>query len=168
MLPTNRYYKVRYGNLPVKDIFNFVGPANRGFNLPEDELAALVARRIEKNLDFYVNLEESIKNEGIRNPILVHSGWIKERKWYHCPGYIKIKKMENVLICVSIGGSRLFIAERLNLKDIPCIILDHNDRFTHLEELTTEDEISAKFINKPTSIICNRQEIEIRMPRQLI
>lgn len=162
MLPEDKFYKVRYGILPSNDIFNFVGPANGSFNLPEKDAQARIARRLKIGKDFYLKLEESIKQEGFRNPILVYAGWMNTGRFYRCPTHIKDQGMEKLLMCVSCGGSRLYIANQLGI-DIPCIIIDHIDRFSQFEELTTEDEILAKFKDAPNSIVCGRREIEIRL-----
>lgn len=163
MLPEDRFYKVRYGSLPVNDIFNYIGPENGSFNLPKEDAQSRIARRLKLGKDFYTDLEKSIRKEGIRNPILIYAGWMNDGRWFRCPTYIKDQGMEKLLICVSSGGSRLWVSKQLGMINIPCIIIDHIDRFTHFEELTTVDQMLTKFKDKPNSIVCGRREIEIRV-----
>jgi len=164
MIPEDRYYKIRYGIVPVEDIFNFVGPANGSFNLPPKEALARIKVKIAFSADFYISLEESMKKDGFRNPVLVYAGWINDGRWLRCPTYIRDQEKEDVIICVSCGGSRLYIAERLRI-DVPCIIVDFVGRFDHFEELTTKEEVEAKFTDAPNSIVFGRREIDIRLPK---
>ena len=139
-------YVVRYEILPPHSIINYIGPKT------EEQVAIHNARN-----NFFANLEESIKEKGIRNPIIVTAGWV--------PG--PIRKNLNMLmeetyktsICWQVGGSRLYVAQKLGL-DIPCIVKDHNNVYSS-PPLTTENEIWALFKDPPERITLDKKGLAI-------
>lgn len=65
----------------------------------------------------YRRLEESIAAEGIRNPIVVSRGGLQRRQPEEMPDGTNT-------VCEYIGGSRLWVAQRLGM-DVPCIVNDY-------------------------------------------
>lgn len=130
-------YTVRFTYIQARDIANLL------------EQSEPAMRRIEGNSSFYSRLERSIMQEGFRNPILVSAGF--------CPPNLKcrlptsMEQNDTVLACYRLGGSRLFMAQKHDLR-IPCIVSDFIGRFADCELLTTSDDIASKFKDKPAWI----------------
>lgn len=110
-------YEVRYGLL-TPDLIP------RSFYL-----ADWVHKNNEKQFQFYTRLEESIKREGFRNPIMV----------YEKPGDRTFP----------YGGSRAYMAHKLQIP-VPAIVSDWVGTFKHWERLETVDQALAKFTDPPT------------------
>ena len=114
-------YTVRYALLDSKTIFNMCGPEHAGPQRWDAEgLAArktgaykYITKLNERN-NFFVRLEQSIKTEGFRNPILVNAGFCQPRKLGFIPPEMQ-EDPKKVLFCHSNGGSRLWIAAKLNI-----------------------------------------------------
>lgn len=95
----------------------------------------------EENIrQFYSKLEKSILTYGFKNPINVWS----------LPEGIETR----------YGGSRLYIAQKHNLK-IPCIISDHCNRFPNEEILYNIDQIYEKFFDLPKAIYFSNKGINM-------
>ncbi len=89
--------------------------------------------------DYFTRLEESIKREGVLNPVIVTAGPSLRRASWQVP--------ENcgTYICESAGGSRLAIAQRLGIA-VPAII---NDQIGVAGEiLKDQDAVFTKFSDK--------------------
>lgn len=94
---------------------------------------------------FYKNLLESIRNNGILNPILLSKGHLPQSKLKLVPNDFK-----NSLICWSVGGSRLWAAKTLGI-ELPAIISDWTYTETG-EILNNLDDIKKKFVSPPEII----------------
>lgn len=145
---TERAYKVYEVNLIANDIFNYVGPwsythkliRNKEVFRSEEEY---VKHRNEEN-NFYYNLEKSIREEGLRDPVIVKAGGPLPRiPLIVVPQEIQDKK-DDLLICLSMGGSRLWVAQKNN-KMIRCIVCDFVERFKDEKELTALGDIKKCF-----------------------
>jgi hypothetical protein len=79
---------------------------------------------IESRFEFYEKLEKSI-TDGFRNPISVTA-------------------KNGELFCKMHGGSRLYIAQKLNI-DIPCLIADFNNIYSDFETINSFEELYSKF-----------------------
>lgn len=146
-------YKIRYLILDSNLIFNYCGPAAGLHNISPERQKLAIKRKIDKRNDidnFYNRLEENILQDGFIDPITINAGFVKPVTWRRHP-FQSLPK-EEILSCYKIGGSRLWVAQKHNLK-IPCIVNDFIDRFINAEELKTEREIMEKFINKPSKVI---------------
>lgn len=112
-------YEVRYGLLTPDMI-----PASF-------TVADWVHKKNEQQFQFYSRLEESVKREGFRNPIMV----------YEKPGERTFP----------YGGSRVYVAHKLQIP-VPAIVSDWVGTFSHWEKLETVDQVLAKFKDPPTVV----------------
>ena len=152
-------YIARYIVIPSNLIFNECGPRSagpRGGGWDDDALAKR-AKAAQKYIDtlnrkngFYDKLEQSILNDGVRNPILVSAGWCPERKIPELPPKMKEDRFK-ILMCHSSGGSRLWVAQKHDM-DIPCIITDFVGMFSEGKILKTEQDIFNCYTDKPTKV----------------
>jgi hypothetical protein len=150
-------YKVRFGILKARDIFNFLEPHNNNIE------------HMNNRNQFFIKLESSILKYGVRNPVML---WaipkMKEKikgKERFCmysvmarqQQFLKSKISEYwydkdyILVCRTHGGSRLLIAQKHDL-EVPCIISDFCDKYSHLETLNSKEEIKNKFKDKPRKV----------------
>lgn len=155
-------YKVYYAILPSNIIQAGVGPGQ--FHTPLSKLEKEREKYIEnlnKKNGFYQKLEQSILQEGFRNPILVNAGFCKEVYKKYLPKEAQ-EDHTKILACDSNGGSRLYIAKKHNL-DIPCLISDFVGRFVKsgFEELKTKEEILQKYKDKPKDIIFSQSGLQV-------
>ena len=136
------FYDVRYAILNSSDIINLVQPPNEKY--------IEIKNKCYNN--FYINLEESILEHGVKNPILVTAGIkgspLTVRNKHKIPNNIELN---DIIVCDRLGGSRLWVAQKHNLK-IPCIISDFINKFFDKEKLETFEQIYGKFTNRPAKI----------------
>ena len=114
----NGNYKVKYVILNSNKIENVLEPDN------------IQKQKLEKENQFFSKLENSILQQGIRNPIVVNAFHNK--------------------IIPRYGGSRLMIAQKYNM-DIPCIVADFDNVFPNAKEINLSQAIEY-FIDKPKYI----------------
>lgn len=115
--------------LPARSIYNYIGPWDWRDN---DTRRKERAHIFLKNSWLYPKIRQSILDDGFWNPITVVAGrLIYDANWSLVPDYAKKER----LICFHTGGSRLFVAQELNI-DVPCLIADFDNRFTHFEKVT--------------------------------
>lgn len=147
-------YGVYFQKINSRKIYNKVGPwdwADDGFRKSKREYLYY------DNLDWYINLEQSIIESGFLNPILVVSGELSRNDWLSIPEYGR-----NLgLICNYIGGSRLFIAQKYDF-DIPCIISDLNGKWSHLKNLYHTSELYDYFYDRPDKFYYTKWGLDIR------
>jgi hypothetical protein len=150
---------IRYGILPSNIIFNVFTP---GFNrniigwspekIKERQNAGdnYIDMR-NKHDGFFRKLEESILKNGIQNPILVSSGFCRPTLRDRLP--LEWQDDNNKILTNDNGngGSRLLIAQKHQM-NIPCIIMDHNNRFSELKELRDIEDIEKVYHDKPGTI----------------
>ena len=161
----NRPYRIYYGMVRAKDIFNYVG-----YTVTPARIAKVNART-----GFYRLLEESILEKGIRNPILVCSGWPYGGNWRlakRIPRYLPKYMSEDhskILICDRNGGSRLYFAQKFDI-EIPCIISDYCNRFDDqkMKLLNTENDVRSCYQDQPGRILFDDRGIDIRKPDPVI
>ncbi len=141
-------YDLRYVILDSNLIFNLIGIESN------------------KEEDFFTKLEESILDEGFRNPILVRCGWHPVESFaFGLKGWCRqlesklpLEMQEDskkILVSYNSGGSRLWVAQKHNLK-IPCLIADFIGRFSD-EQLVkkTEKDALRFFKDKPYRLTIN-------------
>lgn len=148
-------YKVRYGILPSRRIYNHVSPY-----LSNDRDPLRYIRIINNQNDFFEKLEKSILEEGIKNPILVVAGHKNIIAKHNLPDEMK-KDITKSLVCNASGGSRLWIAQKYNM-DIPCLISDFVDRFFEFPAITEIHEIIKYYKYLPQEIGMNEDGLWIR------
>ena len=164
-------YKLRYGILKSKNIFNECGPYSGGKpGWDEDSIKSreVVALRkingLNKQSNFYNNLEKSILKEGFKNPIIVNAGWCPKIRDRGHNDRLPLDMQEDhskILSCNTNGGSRLWVAQNHDL-DIPCIIVDYIDRFPEFPILETKDDILSCYKDQPEKIIIHKDVFRIR------
>ena len=115
--PGSGPYEVRYGFLTPGDI-----PSSF-------YLADWVHKKNEKQFQFYTRLEESVKREGFRNPVMCYE-----------------KRGERTF---PYGGSRVYMAWKLQIP-VPALVSDWTGAFKHFEQILTLDQALSKFLDKPT------------------
>ena len=153
-------FNVHYVELDSNLIYNEAGPERVGTkgwseeDIKSKKAAGLkyIAKMNRKN-GFYDKLEESILKEGFRNPILIKSGWCSGITKRRRPPELK-NNIKNLLVCDSLGGSRLYVAVKHNMK-IPCIVADFVGRFSDQPKLNSAEAILSYFVDKPEEVIIN-------------
>jgi len=168
-------YDVVLKYLDPNTIFNYVGPwsftqpAIRKKNVFPTE-QEMVDKRNSMD-SFYNKLEKSIAAQGVLDPIVInYQGGVNDFTINLIPAnkktVIKVRKIDESTgvekledkiivtppICLYMGGSRLWVAQKLGLEKIPCIISDFSVNRSHLhdgEKLNSIKEIANKFKNKP-------------------
>ena len=140
-------YKVRFGVLSSESISDKVlvlnpnyGENISGFGSRRLKPDNFIYNKLESESQFFTKLEESILSEGFRNPVLCYS--VKEGVY---PVY---------------GANRVWLAKKHDL-DVPCIISDYTDRYDHLDELLTEEDILSKYTDSPV-ITMNEDWVHIQ------
>lgn len=161
-------WSIYYATLPSNIITNCIAPGYRYVSgdpsaVEERQKAqeAYLARKNAEN-NFYNDMEQSIKEIGIRNPILIQAGFcvpVSQK-------YLPIEAQEDhskILCCDRNGGSRLWFAQKLDM-DVTCIISDFCERFVDsgFEELYTEADIMSKYPDKPKRIIINDHGVHVQ------
>ncbi len=89
---------------------------------------------------FFIKLEKSMLEEGIRNPVILTAQQGKLINRY--------------------GGSRVMIAQKHNLI-VPAIVADFENRFPDGEILIGEKQIREKFTDKPRKILIKHYGINV-------
>jgi len=118
-------YKIYYDVIPASRIYNALEPDRVNGEGHMDELNA--------QNGFFIKIEESILKDGIINPILVSLGWVIPNVYDTLPEDIQ-KSLDKTLICLTKGGSRLWVAQKHNL-DVPCIISDYVGTYDGQQDL---------------------------------
>jgi len=160
MQPTNR---VHYVTLPARKIFGMVGRCGGGYNTQWTDWSEegrkkreLIMQEYEQGLDaicgHYRRLEESILNEGIRNPVTVTCGHPRKRTMEHLPPEMRnLPASELLLLETTLGGSRLHVCQKHDMQ-IPCIVTDWTGRFRNELEIKTESDARAHYRDQPQSV----------------
>ena len=152
MMEEPRDYRIKFAVIKAEDIDDLVVIGNDHFGTvkvpagatiygtrpvvpPNDRVAYMTQRN-----DFYLRLEESMLDEGIRNPIF-------------CVATSKG-------IYGAYGTTRLWIAKKHNLP-LPCIVADYNDALPDAEELFTKGEITDKFKDPPGHLLLLKEKMDM-------
>lgn len=147
-------YKIRYVTLPARTIYNYVGPWDWR---DSDERRKKRSYIYDRAIEWHDNLEKDIIRNGIKNPISIVSGKISRNDWLSLPDYAK----KSQLICNLLGGSRLFVAQKLDMM-IPCIVSDFTGRFADSPEIFQAADIKRLFANPPERIIYSKHGLDLR------
>lgn len=148
-------YDIRFvKNYPSRKIYNYVGP----WDINDDENRKKERKHLyEKNKDWFDNLEKDILKNGFKNPILVVCGELAPNDWNCIPEFVK----KNPVICYFLGGSRLFVAQKHNLK-IPCLVSDFLGKFSNYPKMIHGYEILKCFEDKPKNIKFTKFGLDVR------
>lgn len=166
-------YKIKFGYLPANKIYNINGPEFKEgwcptFRWDPDSKAKRNAmaekyvnhyNKITKG--FYNRLAQSLQEKGCQDPIVISAGATKDRFMKHLPVELQ-KYPERMVVCIGPGCSRLYWMQKWDWRDIPCVLLDHVERFPNWETLDTEQKVIDKWTNKPKGFRFGRFEIGIR------
>lgn len=163
---------IKYSILDAHQIINLCGPEHD----PVGWTPELIQTRKQKTNErlnragvkkFFQNLEQSILQEGFRNPIIVTAGlfsreYMKVDRHLNYIHYVtrippeQIHNIKRLITCERLGGSRLYIAQKYNMK-IPCIINDFIGLVSDGQVLSNQQEILDCFIDKPSNILLNQK-----------
>lgn len=129
-------YSIRYGILAHDRFSDRVIVYNPNYGTPIGPYGSRPVKPDREKLrrlgSFYAELEASIKKEGIRNPLFCNT-------------------FEGETYC-KYGTSRLFIAKKFKLQEVPAIIADYDGIHSDLEELHTEQDIVEKYTDVPSIV----------------
>jgi hypothetical protein len=156
--------RIRYVELPAKQIFGMVGRCGGGYNslwadwtrqgrIARESIMAEYEEELKKIFGHYTKLEASILAEGIRNPVVVTCGLPKKRTLKHVPPEMLAGPEKNLLLLEgTTGGSRLHIAQKYNMT-IPCIVNDWTGRFDHEIEVVSETQARSYYKDQPELVV---------------
>lgn len=159
----NNDYRTVFVNLPAKKIFGMVGRCGGGHNsvwtdwsikgrVNRKKIISEFEAGLDKICGHYNKLEKSILSEGFRNPIIITCGFPKKRSWNCVPPEMqKISPQKMLFLETTVGGSRLWIAQKHNM-DIPCLVNDWTERFDLKEELTDLEKIKSFYKDPPKKL----------------
>jgi hypothetical protein len=157
---------VRIGRLAAGRVFNLTAPRW----LPEvahgwtgsapwldaryDGLRDLIERTyieaFDRETGHYAKLEESIRRDGVWNPVIVTTGPLMRRAETELPA--KVRHDRKRVVCEWVGGSRLLIAQRLGI-DVPVIVNDRANIFPEFGRVWPGTDIASLFKDKPRRIV---------------
>lgn len=152
--------KVRYVQIPAREIFGMVGRCGGGYNslwsdwTPDGRVKReLIMQEYEQELNnicgHYTKLEASILAEGIRNPVVITCGLPKKRTTKHVPPEMLAGPERDLLLLEgTTGGSRLHIAQKHDLT-IPCLVNDWTGRFSKYPEVKTQEQARKYYTDQP-------------------
>ena len=161
--PQTRPAKVYCIMLPARDIFGMVGRCGGGHNTVWEDWSdvgrlkrQLIIEEFEEGMDrlcgHYAKLEQSVLQEGFRNPIVITCGKPQRRKLQNLPPELLAKDPKELLLLEgTTGGSRLWVAQKYNI-NVPCIVNDFTGRFNHLTPLRTADEVKKFYKDVPRTL----------------
>jgi len=155
-------FQVKYAVVHHSKVFNFIGPPSAGRNLPYEKMIEIAERRVfEHNArnNFFKFLQDSVAEQGFRNPIIVRAGWLPTPHWKKLSEEYRKPGMENMMFCDQLGGSRLWTAFKLDM-NIPCIIRDYKNLIDK-PPLTTEKEVQDCYTDKPLKVIIKEDMFNI-------
>ncbi len=148
--------KLRYVELPTERIFNWLDPFNvtakwacksiTGDWWSEQNVAIrryfadAWTEEFDKLTGHFTKLEKSIKEEGIRTPILTLSGPPLGK--YVKPFHYRPEEQDDlsrVIRTNMFGGSRLTLARKLGIDKIACAVEDNANLFSNEPEITARN-----------------------------
>lgn len=155
-------YRVHYTTLDPNIIFNFVGR----------KISPRLMEVENKKSGFYEKLEKSLLEKGFLNPILIVAGWSHDIDSKIHQDFIRntlpdrMKEDDKILMCDRNGGSRLYFAQKHNLK-VPCIVSDYIGRFSDCKELKSSTDIRECYTYPPKYIKFDSRGVLVLMPHKL-
>lgn len=153
--------KLRYVEIPTKDIFNWLAPENitcrsylkhlhgNWWNPSSVEQRKLFAQYWTEEFDLmtghFTKLKKSMEVDGIRSPVCVVTGPIRNVRMdqAHTPSkFVRpdlIKNIHEMIYTKVFGGSRVSIAVELGIETIPCVVHDFSDLFPEADIITRKN-----------------------------
>ncbi len=143
-------YTIRYKTMRADEIEDVVVVLNPGYGKPltvgsmQCGTRPLPNYKDPKSLDgkngFFTKLEQSVLEEGFRNPVLIYATESGNYVYY--------------------GATRTVVAKKHNLA-LPCVIADYAGKHTDGEELQTRDDIVSKFKDPPSHVVIKPDQLNI-------
>lgn len=162
-VPANKI-KIRYAVIEDPNtIFGSVGRCGGGYCTVWEDWSDLgrasrenIMREFEKGMNkicgHYDNLEKSILEKGMLNPMIITCGTPLVRRRSHLPPEMRELPAEELLIAEGItGGSRLWLAQKHNIP-MPCIINDTTNRFDDSPLITSIQDATKYFSSPPMDL----------------
>ena len=159
--------RVFYELVDSRKIFGMVGRCGGGYNTVWEDWSAegrlareLIISEFEKGMDaicgHYKRLEESVKKEGFRNPLIITCGLPVRKKITHLPPELKKKDPASLLLLEgTTGGSRLWVAQKLKMA-VPCLINDFTGRYPGKLQVLNTNQAMRFFTDKPSALRIDR------------
>lgn len=156
-------YTVHFLEIPARDIFNYCGP----YTIDHFPICAEWKQKrrdhglrfIKKKNEFYEDLRRSIKQHGIRNPILASLGAKCLLPFYDYPEEL-VTHLDSIPICDRLGGSRLLVAQELGC-NVPVLLCDWTGNYSNLDNLNSPEKILPYFHDQPQRILFNQYGLYI-------
>jgi hypothetical protein len=155
-------------SFPASKIFGMIGLKGFGPNSYWDDWSKEGRESYEKIVDEYITrydawtghftrLEESVKREGFRNPLIVTSGppRMKSQKGIP-PELLEKPKEEWILLDGFYGGSRLYVAQKLGM-EVPIIVNDWTRAFDESMEIMNLNHLSTFFADTYETAVVHPQ-----------
>jgi len=166
-------YNLRYGILPARKIYNLaspelvIKPSEYSSNMNKKWVASVYINRFNEEIGFYEKLEKSIMKEGIRNPIMVTSGFPRWRDIEDVDlEYLKTVHPSEWLFCEFLGGSRLYIAQKNNWL-VPVVISDWTGKYSYFKQIHTREELATCFVDPPNYMYFTQRGLRTTPPRHI-
>ena len=151
-----------YVELPADRIFNRLGPTNQiAWRFLEEyhntwweeetiaireRVAQVWIKEYDKVKDHFGKLEKSIGEVGILSPVSIIGGPIRNPHLTKVNGgYTNFippqyqNDLDNLLYTAPFGGSRIYVAEKLGIKTIPCAVHDFSNIFPDAPEINKDN-----------------------------
>lgn len=157
---------VRIGRLAAGRVFNLTAPRwlpevahgwtgsapwlDARYEPLRDAVEAAYMAAFDRETGHYARLEESIRRDGIWNPVMVTTGPMMRRAETELPAAVRHDR--NRVVCEWVGGSRLLVAQKLGL-DVPVIVNDRANIFPEFGRLWPGTNIKALFKDQPRRIV---------------
>ncbi len=124
------------------------------------EYAEWYVKKLNDRNRFFIRLEESMLNQGFRNPILVNAGFCQPRKFDWLPLDMQANP-DTILFTHSNGGSRLWVAVKLNIQ-VPCMVSDFIGRFENEPEIKNVDEFKTYYKDTLQGVVFGEYGVTIK------
>jgi hypothetical protein len=156
---------VRTGRLDARRVFNLTAPRwlpeaarlwtpaaawhNARLDPLRDLLEATYIDGFNRRTGHYARLEESVRRDGVWNPVMLTTGRLLRRSVAELPPGVRADPAR--VVCEYVGGSRLLVAARLGL-EVPAVINDGANLFPDMLRLPAGSNAAVLFRDKPRRI----------------
>jgi hypothetical protein len=159
--------RVFFDTVDANAIFGMVGRCGGGYNtvwedwsIPGQQAREQITKEYEEGLNkicgHYDKLEKSILAEGFRNPLIITCGPPVKKKPYHLPPHLRGIEPEKLLLLEGVtGGSRLWVAQKYNLK-VPCLINDFTGKYIKGIQVLTSMQAVRYYKDPPAALRFDR------------
>lgn len=157
---------VRIGRLDARRVFNLTAPrwlpeARRLWARPatwhearfdpvRDLLEAAYIDGFNRRSGHYARLEESVRRDGVWNPVMLTTGGLLRRNEWELPPAVRFDRER--VVCEYVGGSRLLVAARLGL-EVPVVVNDGANLFKSWSRIPLGAHVAPFFKDKPRRVV---------------